>query len=188
MVTESFKILSYLGHYVVEHSLIGHKEGTSKGEVEEYDKTELVTDIEEVIVGIVAAAPDADGVEVSEHASLEQNARTLGSTAGEDIVLGHVVGTHGEELNAVTLVGEALTPSVLLADKPEGTKTYSEAPRVEDGITVDNLGSEGLEGLVAESARPPELGIINLALLVSGEEIALAVGGEHADRNDGILV
>ena len=71
VMAQSLEVLCNLGNYVVEHSLVGHNEGASKGEVEEYDQTELVTDIEEVIVGIVAAAPDADSVEVGKDASLK---------------------------------------------------------------------------------------------------------------------
>ena len=188
VVTESFKILSYLGHYVVEHSLIGHKEGASKGEVEEYDKTELVTDIEEVIVRIVAAAPDTDSVEVSEYASLEQYTGTLCGASGEDIVLGNVVSTHSEELDAVALMGKALAPSILLADKLKGTETYAQTLGINYLIALEHLNGEGIERLIAESAGPPEFGIADLALLVRGEEVALAVGSYNADRNGSIVV
>ena len=71
MVTESFKVLSHLGNDVIKHLLIGHNERTCKSEVEEYDKTELVTNIEEVVVGIIAATPYSYSIEVSEYASLK---------------------------------------------------------------------------------------------------------------------
>ena len=68
----SLKILANLDDDVVKHTLVGKNVGTSEGEVEEYYKTELVADIEEIVVGIVAAAPYSDSVEVGEGASLKE--------------------------------------------------------------------------------------------------------------------
>ena len=188
VMAQSLKVLCNLGDYVVEHSLVGHNEGASKGEVEEYDKTELVTDIEEIVVGIVAAAPYADSVEVSEYASFKKLSCALLGTAGEDVILGNVVCAHSEELDTVALVSKALAPSVLFSDELEGAKTYTKALGIEHLVVLHNVNGEGIKRLIAEASGPPELGIGNLALLVGGEEIALAVGSKHADGYHGLLI
>ena len=80
VVADSLKILTNLAHNVLKHTLVGHYIGTCEREVEEYYKSELVADVEEVIIGIVTAAPYSDSVEVSKCASLKQCTATLSGT------------------------------------------------------------------------------------------------------------
>ena len=68
---EAYEVLSAFVKFIGDDLLIGHNERTCKSEVEEYYKTELVTNIEEVVVGIIAATPYSYSVEVSEYASLK---------------------------------------------------------------------------------------------------------------------
>ena len=72
VVAYSLQVLSNLDYDVVKHTLVGENVGTCEGEVEEYYKTKLVADVEEIIVGIISAAPYSDSVEVSECASLKK--------------------------------------------------------------------------------------------------------------------
>ena len=72
MVAYSLKVLTNLYNDVIKHTLVGHYVRTSKREIEEYYKTKLVANIEEVVVGIVAASPYSDSIEVGERASFEK--------------------------------------------------------------------------------------------------------------------
>ena len=70
MVTQAFKILSYLVLDAFHHFVVRHIHSAGKCHIKEHNKTKLVANIKEIIVWVVSAAPYSYGVEISVNASL----------------------------------------------------------------------------------------------------------------------
>ena len=162
-----FKVLGEVIHGAGEHEVLPHQQ------------TQLVADIIEEVIGVVAAAPYTDAVHVGGFGVLQQPPGALRIHPGQQVVLGDVVGAHGEDIHAVDAVAEALTPLILLPGDGEGAQADAAAPAVKP---IAQLHGDGIQGLIAQTVGPPEGGILdfNDGLLAFGGENG-AVGSDDAD-------
>ena len=87
--------------------------GAGKHQVLPDEETHFIAQIEKVVVGIVAAAPDPAYIEVGVFAGGKKLPGPLAASPREDIVLGDVIRAHGEEGPAVYDCREALAPFIL---------------------------------------------------------------------------
>ena len=76
-MANSLKILSYLDLDIRKHLVIGLHRAASEHHIHKYDDTHLVAGIEEISVGVVPTAPNADSVEVCVLASLKKKSCAL---------------------------------------------------------------------------------------------------------------
>ena len=117
VMADATRILLDLGKHAVKQLLVGIIHRASKHKITKNHKPQLVAYIKEPIVGIKAAAPQANGVEVAVLTMLQERTRALGRDATQNIILGHVICAHGEHIHAVDAVIKANTISIRLSDK-----------------------------------------------------------------------
>ena len=131
--------------------------GTGEHEVLPDQESELITGVKEEVIGIVAAAPDAHTVEVRIPAVLQQAAGALGRDAAQDIVLGDIVGTHAEHGHAVDAKAEGRAVLVRGFLDVNGAQADALFPAVEKhAFRAEQVGLQGIQGLVAQTVGPPE--------------------------------
>jgi hypothetical protein len=85
-------------------------------------------------------------------------------------------------------VCEAFAPSVLFTNELKGAKTYAKALGIDAHTVLEDIYGEGIKRLISKTARPPKLGVADLAFFVCGKIITLAVGGKHADGNGSVRI
>ena len=88
---------------------------TGKHRILPDNQAKAVAGIIEPVVGIVAAAPYANRVEVGGGAILQQALRLLGRHSRDHAILGHIVRAHGKYLDSIDPETEFLAPFVLVA-------------------------------------------------------------------------
>ena len=152
------------------------------------DQTVSVAKLVEVIVGIKAAAPHAQGIVIGFHAGADQLFRAFGRAPRQKAVLRNVVRAHREKFLAVNGVAEFLAVFVRLAADRQRAQT----DRFRDGVRLLAVSehAEGhlIERLIAEAVRPPELRVFygDLRFSVGGKRIfarvAVGIGEREADR------
>ena len=146
-------------------------------------QAQFVTDIIEEVVGVIAAAPDPDAVHVGSPGILQQPAGPLGIYSGQQVVLGDVVGTHGEDIDAVDTVGEGFTPFILAAADRHGAKTDAPLPFIQ---TVAQNNTDRIEGLFAVAGGPPQLRFFDFdGNFASFGGPGFSAGSGNGDRNRG---
>ena len=169
-----FKFLGEVVHRAGKHEVLPHQ------------KTQLVAGIVEPVVGVVAAAPDADAVHVGGPGVLQQAAGALRGDSGQQVVLGNVVRAHGEDVHAVALMAEALAVLVLFPVDGEHPQADALFPGVQ-GLSGFQRHMDGVQGLIAKTGGPPQSGIVNGndgILSAGGED--LSVGGGDGDLHGGV--
>ncbi len=158
-------------------------------QVQPDDQALFVAQVHEMIVGVDAAAPDADAVEIRPHAVLKQPGRAFLRHPGEQIVLRDIIRAHGEELHPVAAEGKFIAPFVLLGGYGQGAQTDTQRPFVLKG-SVKGFRLQGVEGMLAQAVGPPQLRIghlqvqrrIGRALRLSG---LIPVGVKEGDAAPG---
>ena len=135
--------------------------GAGEHEVLPHQQAQFVAGIVEGVVRVAAAAPHPNTVEVGRRALLQQMPGALRGDPGQDVVLGDVVGAHGEDLHPVHLVGKALPVLVLLPGNGHGPQADAPLP----GIHLHPVQKSGdlhrVKGLVPVAAGPPQPGMLN---------------------------
>ena len=131
-------------------------EGAGIHEILPDHQSQLVANIIEEIIRVIAAAPYADDVEMGQGGVLQQAAGALGGDAAEDIVLGNVIRAHGEHLHPVDLVAEGFAPFVPFpanGQRPQANATLPGA--------AGHLRPNGIQRLPAIAVGPPQAGMVN---------------------------
>ena len=153
-------------------------------------QAQLIADIIEIIVRIVTAAPDADGIHIGRPGILQKAPGPLRVYSRQKIVLRNIVGTHGEDIHAVDAVAEALAPLILLpADRhrPEADPLF---PAVKLFLPVHQADAGRIKRLIAEACRPPELRIFHFdqagfPLCLHGPSVRGRQGDFHSEAAAG---
>ena len=134
--------------------------GTGKHEVLPYQKSQLITDIKEIIIRIITAAPDPDTVMINSCCIGKKLPGSFFVYPGEQIILRDIVCTHGKDLHAIHFMGKALTPFILICIHRQGTESdpsfigiqHCTIPRKQSQLYL-------IKRLLSVASRPPELRI-----------------------------
>ena len=182
MVVQAVEVVDGLGGELLLH-LVGEPDvGAGHHEVLPDHDALLIAEVVELVLGIVAAAPDAERIEVGIDGPLDVVLNALVGNAAQEIVHGDVVGTHGEDLHAVDDEGELAAPlvGVLLGAHRQGPQADALFHGIDDLALVDQLDYTIIQGLLTEATDPPELRVLHgdggfavydlLALAVQGDE------------------
>ena len=163
MMVQAVQVVDGLGGEFLPH-LVGEPDvGAGHHEVLPDHDALLVAEVVELVLGVVAAAPDAERIEIGVDGPLDVVLQTLVSDPAEQIVHGDVVGAHGEDLHAVDDECEltALFVGVLLGADRQGPQADALFHGIDDHALMDQLDKHIVQGLFAKAADPPEPGIFH---------------------------
>ena len=130
-------------------------------EVLPHDQAVLVAPVIEAFVRIPAATPDADEVVVGGFAGFQQSTGALFGHARDDLVFRDIVGAHGEYLGAVVDEAELVAPLVFVLGYGQRTQADAALQGVHRAAVTQEFDAAGIEGLAAEAAHPPQLGMFD---------------------------
>ena len=142
-----------------------------------HQQAQLVADIIKEIVGIISAAPDADGVEMSQLRVLQQTAGALRRDPAEEVVLRDIVAAHGEHLHPVDDMAEFLAPLILLPGDGQSAQADAALPLL-GAVGRVHRNAHLIQRLLAVTGGPPQLRVFDhdAAVLVHGAAFALRRG------------
>ena len=175
-MTDAADVLIHLGQHAAKQFFIGIIHRAGKHEVKEHHQAKLVTNIEEPIVGIITAAPHANGVEIARLALLQQCACALWGDAAENIILGNVIRALGKHGHAVDSVIKADAICIGLAHQLHLSQTDAQLAVVYDFTVCHQPCLHGIERLLAKTVRPPKLRILHLCLFSDRQRGHAAIG------------
>ena len=185
MVPQAADVVAKLGADVLLKGVGQVVDRAGEHEVLPDKQAQLVADIVEPVVRVEAAAPDADAVHVGGSGVLQEPSRASRVHAGQQIVLGDIVGAHGKDVHAVDAVAEALAPIVPAAGDRHRAQADAAAPAVERRPARREPDGDGIQRLLAEARGPPELRRVDddfAVLARAGEDAPVRPCDGDADR------
>ena len=136
-------------------------------EIFPYDKAQFVTGIPEHIIGIIAASPDADAVEMCHLRLKEQIIGSLRRHPGQDVILRNVVASHRKNPNAVHFMGKGFAVFVLLNMYRHSAKANPLAPGIQHFSSGKQSDFHLIKRLISKTVGPPQLGICDFNRIIS---------------------
>ena len=164
-MADTFYVVSQLFSHILLKGRRQIIDRTGEHKVLPYHKTQFVADIVEPVLGIIPAAPHANGVEIGCPAVLKQFSGLCRGSPAQQVVLGDIVSAHGKYLYPVNLMSKALPVCVLLHMHGHGAKTDALYLFIHCRIPAHKLCLDGIQGLFPKAVGPPESGIFNNDLL-----------------------
>ncbi len=126
------------------------------------EKTQLITGIKEIILRIVAAAPDTDQIKIRRRAVLKQFPCPLFGNPAKNIVLRDIVRAHRKDRDAVYLMCKTLPVLVFLPAHPDAAQTDFLCCPVYFRTVLSKHHLKQIQVLLPVSPRPPESRVLHL--------------------------
>ena len=135
--------------------------GAGKHKVFPYYQTQLIAKVKEFVVGIVAAAPYTDTVEVGQSGILQEPAALLGAEPSKKVFFRNVISAHGKVFYAIYHVGKRFSPLVFFYTHGHSPKADSPAPGIHYFSFIQQIKGYLVQGLVSQAVGPPEFRLRN---------------------------
>ena len=136
-----------------------------KHEVLPYDESELIAEVIEPVLRIVATTPDTNRIKIRPFRLFKQRPRRLRRHPSEQMVLRNIVGTHCKDIDSIDTDRKILAPLIFRAVHRHCAKANAAFPAIQLFSFKIERHFYRIQILSAIAVRPPQLRILDHKLL-----------------------
>ena len=157
-MAEPFYVVLDFPAAVFQKGIGGVVDVAGKHQILPYDQALFIAQLVEIVGGVVAAAPDADAVEMSFLCTFQKIILPFFCDPGVYAVFRNIIGSHGENPDTVYLKSKFFSP--LIPTSADGQCPQADGfPYIPDNcpVGIQQLDKHIIQILFAVSVGPPQL-------------------------------